>query len=528
MSLAPVPREAGELLGPEAERFVAGLVARHAPALETLLARRSERRSRWARGERLGFLRETRPLRESDWRVAGIPGDLVKRIVEITGPVERKMIINALNSGADVFMADFEDATAPTWDNMVLGQVHLRDAVRGVIAYDDPVTGKAYRLGQRPATLMVRPRGLHLVERHARVGGRPVPGALFDFGLFLFHNAELLRRRGSGPYFYLPKLESHHEAAWWNDVFRDAQATLGLEPGTIRATVLIETLPAAFEMHEILHALREHSAGLNCGRWDYIFSFIKAHRLDPAAVLPDRSQITMEQPFLRSYTRLAVETCHRRGIHAIGGMAAQIPIKDDEQANRVALERVRKDKLREVGDGHDGTWVAHPALVPVAREVFAAHMSGSNQLDRPATGFEPTADALLQIPSGTRTEAGLRWNIRVGIRYLEAWLRGQGCVPLYGLMEDAATAEISRTQVWQWLRHDATLEDGRTVTPELVARLTDEELERIRAEVGESAARNGRLPEARALFERLCLSEELPEFLTLSAYELLGGETHAR
>jgi malate synthase len=501
--------------------FLAGLVRSHAGRLAELLAARVERRAAWQAGTRLDWLPETAGIREGDWKVAELPEDLRRRTVEITGPVDRKMVINALNSGADVFMADFEDSSAPTWEAMVQGQLNLHDAVRRTIRHTDPQTGKDYRLGDSPATLFARPRGLHLVERHCRVDGRAVPGGLFDFALFFFHNARELVERGSGPYFYLPKLESHLEARWWNDVFLDAQRALGLPTGTIRATVLIETLPAAFEMDEILYELREHSAGLNCGRWDYIFSFIKSRRWDPEAVLPDRSQVTMEQPCMRAYTQLVVRTCHRRGVSAIGGMAAQIPIKHDADANIAALDKVRADKEREVADGHDGTWVAHPGLVQLARETFEARMSGPNQLHNLREDVSVDAADLLAVPTGTRTEAGLRWNVRVGVQYLEAWLRGVGCVPLYHLMEDAATAEISRTQIWQWLRHGVSLEDGRPVTEELVRSIVGEEMQAITEEVGSARMSSGKYSEARRLFEELCFGEELEEFLTSAAYGLL-------
>jgi malate synthase len=424
------------------------------------------------------------------------------------------MIINALNSGANVFMADFEDANSPTWANVVEGQANLLEAVRRTIRFADPQSGKRYELAPHVATLMVRPRGWHLPEKHFEVDGRAAPASLVDFGLCFFHNAQTLLDGGSGPYFYLPKLESHLEARLWNDVFVMAQDKLGVPRGSIRATVLIETLPAAFEMDEILYELREHSAGLNCGRWDYIFSFIKKRRNDPAALLPDRGQVTMEQPCMRAYTQLLVKTCHRRGVHAMGGMAAQIPIKSDLAANEAALAKVRADKLREVKDGHDGTWVAHPGLVPVAREIFDAHMRGDNQLDVRREDVRATAEDLLRVPTGTRTYAGLCHNIRVGVQYLEAWLRGSGCVPLYNLMEDAATAEISRAQVWQWMRHQASLDDGRRVTPELFRRALDDEM----AALGESA---GRFADAKALFERLSTASSFEEFLTLPAYEML-------
>ena len=519
--LGPVSRGYDEVLTPEALDFVADLAGAFAPRIETLLASRVERQARFDAGERPAFLTETAAVRTADWTVAPVPRDLQDRRVEITGPVDRKMIINGLNSGASVFMADFEDSCAPTWANLVEGQVNLRDAVRGTIRFLQPETGKVYKLLPRTATLMARPRGFHLVEQHLRFEGRPVPAPLVDFGLFFFHNAKELLGRGTGPYFYLPKMQSHTEARLWNDVFVRAQAALGIPRGTIKATVLIETLPAAFEMEEILFELREHSAGLNCGRWDYIFSSIKTLRNDPGWVIPDRAQVTMEQPFLRAYTQLLVKTCHRRRAHAMGGMAAFIPIKDDPAANEAALGKVRADKLREVKDGHDGTWVAHPGLVPVAREVFDAHMPGPNQLHVTRDDVEVTAEDLVRVPTGTRTEEGLRHNIRVGVQYLEAWLRGSGCVPLYDLMEDAATAEISRTQVWQWIRHGASLEDGRPVTPALFGRFLDEEIHKMLVDVGEARFVAGRYREARDLFQALSTKRVFDEFLTLPAYDLL-------
>jgi malate synthase len=510
------------VLTPDALTFVADLVQRFAPTIRELLATRIERRGRLERGdERLDFLPETRAIRESEWTVAPTPHDLRRRVVEITAPVDRKMMINAFNSGADVFMADFEDACSPTWENLIDGHVNLRDAVRGTIAYDDPATGKAYRLAPKHATLLVRPRGLHLTERHLLLDGDPVPGALVDFGLYFFHNAAALIERESGPYFYLPKLESHREARLWNDVFVYAQDALGIGQGTVRATVLIETLPAAFEMDEILWELRDHASGLNCGRWDYIFSSIKMRRHDPAAVFPDRAAVTMTQPNMRAYTQLVVRTCHRRGAHAIGGMAAQIPVKDDAVRNAAALEKVVADKQREAGDGHDGTWVAHPALVLVARDAFTAVMSGDDQRHVTRDDVHVTADDLLGIPDGPRTEDGLRLNVRVGIRYLAAWLGGSGAVPLYNLMEDVATAEISRAQLWQWLRHGARLDDGREVTPRLVASAIEEECEAIRRDVGEAAFQAGRYDDACELFSSLTLDYELADFLTVLAYERL-------
>jgi malate synthase len=509
------------VLTPAALAFVADLARRFGPAIHAALARRTERRVRLAAGETLDFLPETAHVRAGDWRVARAPHDLVRRVVEITGPAERKMIINALNSGADVFMADFEDSLAPTWRNLIEGQKSLMGAVRRDLTHHDAETGKAYRLNERTAVLVVRPRGLHLIEKHVVVDGRAVPASLFDFGLYFFHNAAELVRRGTGPYFYLPKMESHLEARLWNDVFVAAQAACGIPRGTIRATCLIETLPAAFEMDEILYELREHSSGLNCGRWDYIFSTIKTRRDDPRAVLPDRSQVTMEQPCMRAYTQLTVRTCHRRGAHAIGGMAAQIPIKNDPAAGEAALARVRADKRREVLDGHDGTWVAHPGLVALAREAFDERMKGANQLERMRDDVRVGAAELLEAPVGTRTEEGLRLNLRVGVQYLEAWLGGVGCVPLYHLMEDAATAEISRTQIWHWLRHGARLADGRPVTTARIERLLAEELQRIERELGAERFASGRFQKAVELFLAVSVANPLEEFLTLPAYEAL-------
>jgi malate synthase len=433
------------------------------------------------------------------------------RRVEITGPVDRKMIINALNSGASVFMADFEDSNSPTWQNNLEGQFNLRDAVEGTISYVSP-EGKRYDLNSRVATLLVRPRGWHLVERHFLVDEKPISASLFDFGLYFFHNAQRLVRKGTGPYFYLPKMESHLEARLWNDVFCFAQDELQIPRGTIRATVLIETILAAFEMDEILYELRQHSSGLNCGRWDYIFSFIKKFRNHPDFMLPDRSTVTMEKHFLKSYVDLLIQTCHRRGIHAMGGMAAQIPIKNDPAANEKALEKVRQDKLREVRAGHDGTWVAHPGLVPVAKEIFDAHMKEANQIGRRREDVSVTAKDLLAVPEGKITEEGLRWNIDVGLQYLESWLRGSGCVPIYNLMEDAATAEICRAQVWQWLRHGARLSDGRPVTQEMVRLVIAEQ---------KSKLKSGRIAEAAEIYDRMITSSDFAEFLTLVAYDYI-------
>ncbi len=519
----PTPAQS-EILTPAALDFVARLHRRFEPRRQELLQARHLTQLRLDDGWRPAFSPDTARIRASGWRVPPAPLDLVDRRVEITGPADRKMIINALNSGADVFMADFEDSLSPTWSNVVDGQIHLRDAVRGTIEHVDPQTGKRYALGDKTATLVVRPRGWHLPERHLLVDGTPVAGALFDFGLFFFHNAAALAERGTGAYFYLPKLENHLEARLWNDVFAAAQFDLGLPRGTIRATVLIETILAAFEMDEILWELGPHATGLNCGRWDYIFSFIKKFRNDPESVLPDRDQIGMTRHFLRSYSQLLIETCHRRGAHAMGGMAAQIPIKDDAARNEAALAKVRADKEREARDGHDGTWVAHPGLVGLAHGVFASLVPGPHQLERRLDDLHLTAEDLLQVPTGTITEAGLRHNIDVGILYLEAWLRGSGCVPLYDLMEDAATAEICRAQLWQWLRHGALLADGRRIDTSLVSRTLHASLEHLRRRRGDG----GRLDAAADLFEDMILQEHFAEFLTLPAYEQLTATTVAK
>jgi malate synthase len=518
---APVPAGCDEILTPEALGFVATLQRAFDERRRALLERRARVQAELDGGGTLDFLPETRDVREGDWQVAPTPPDLLDRRVEITGPVDRKMVINALNSGARVFMADFEDANAPTWANNVEGQLNVRDAVRGTITYASP-EGKRYALNPRTAVLMVRPRGWHLVEKHVTVDGRPASASLFDFGLYLFHNARALLDRGTGPYFYLPKLESHLEARLWNDVFLLAQRELGLPAGTVKATVLIETIPAAFEMHEILWELREHIVGLNCGRWDYIFSVIKKFRSRTDFVLPDRAAVTMTTHFMRSYSLLAIQTCHRRGAHAMGGMAAQIPIKGDPAANEAALRKVREDKEREASDGHDGTWVAHPGLVPLALEVFDARMPGPHQRDRLREDVRVTAADLLTVPAGAITESGLRVNVNVGLRYLESWLRGGGCVPIFNLMEDAATCEISRAQIWQWIQHPGgVLGDGRKVTAALFRRVMDEELAKIRDDLGPAAFASGRFDTARAVFDEVATGEPLIDFLTLPAYEHL-------
>ncbi len=517
--LAPLVSGSERVLTREALAFAADLERRFRDRRAELLQRRREVQEKLDTGWMPDFLEETREVREGDWRVAPVPSDLRERRVEITGPVDRKMVINALNSGANVFMADFEDSNSPTWENCVLGQVNLVDAVRRTIDFTHPATGKKYELNAKVATLVVRPRGWHLDEKHVLVDDRPMSASLFDFALYFFHTVRETTKRGSGPYFYLPKLESHLEARLWNDVFLAAQEALEVPAGTIKATVLIETILAAFEMHEILHELREHSAGLNCGRWDYIFSFIKKFRARPEFVLPDRGSVGMDRHFLRSYSQLLIQTCHRRGAHAMGGMAAQIPIKDDAEKNRAAIEKVQADKAREAADGHDGTWVAHPGLVAVAQAEFDAVMTEANQLDRIRADVSVTAEDLLAVPDGAITEAGLRQNLNVGVLYLEAWLRGTGCVPIYQLMEDAATAEISRTQVWQWIRHRKRLDDGRTVDADLVRAVLAEELAAIEASVGAERFAAGRFALAAELFERLITQEELEEFLTTVAYD---------
>ncbi len=511
------------ILTTEALQFVAGLHRAFDARRRDLLEARAERQQRFDAGELPDFLSATKDIRDGDWTVAPIPGDLQDRRVEITGPCSRKMVVNALNSGARVFMADFEDANAPSWRNNVEGQVNMMARWAGTIDFTDAASGKDYKLSENPAVLLVRPRGWHLPEDHMRVDGAPVAGALFDFGLYFFHNARAALDQGSGPYFYLPKLESHLEARLWNDVFVHAQEALGLAKGTIKATVLIETLPAAFEMDEILYELKDHMAGLNCGRWDYIFSFIKCLRNNKDYLLPDRSQVVMDSAFLRAYSLLLIKTCHKRGAFAMGGMAAQIPNRRDPQANEIALAKVRADKEREANDGHDGTWVAHPDLVPVAMEVFDRVMPQANQLDRLRDDVEISQADLLEVHKGTRTEAGFRENIRVGIQYIEAWLRGNGAVPLYNLMEDAATAEISRSQIWQWIHFGATLEDGRKVTKELFEELLDIEIAGLHQQLGSEAMEKGRFKDAIEIFKTLSTRETFEAFLTLPAYKVLIG-----
>lgn len=501
-----------EILTPDALAFVAALSQRFETRRQELLRRRVERHEELRSGRMPDFLESTREVRDGAWTVAPIPAALLDRRVEITGPVERKMLINALNCGAPMFMADLEDSNSPTWDNNVQGQINLRDAVNGTIAYTSP-EGKQYKLADRVATLLVRPRGWHLTEKHMLVGGAPVSGSLFDFGLYFFHNAKTSLARGKGPYFYLPKMESHLEARLWNEVFVFAQDYCGVPQGSIRATVLIETILAAYEMDEILFELRNHSAGLNCGRWDYIFSFIKKLGHRPELILPDRSQVTMTKPFLHAYVQLLIQTCHRREIHAMGGMAAQIPIKNDPVRNQEAIEKVRQDKLREVLAGHDGTWVAHPGLVPIAMEVFNEHMPTANQIHRKLNDTRVTAADLVAPTQGEITERGLQMNVDIGLQYLESWLNGNGCVPIYNLMEDAATAEISRAQVWQWVQHRVKLEDGREVTPELVQATIERELDTNPGTPNKKIAAK--------LFAEIMTKPEFPDFLTTGAYEYL-------
>ena len=517
----PISPEFAQILTPEAIAFFAKLHRAFGTRRNELLAQRGLRQQEFDAGKLPDFLSDTAKIRNSDWRISPQPKDMLDRRVEITGPTDRKMVINALNCGASTFMADFEDANCPTWFNMIDGQRNLRDAIRRTISFEQD--DKRYELNDKVAVLIPRPRGWHLIERHVTIDGQPVSGSIFDFCLYFFHNAKELLARGTGPYFYLPKMESHLEARLWNDIFVMAQDELGIPQGSIKATVLIETVLAAFEMDEILWELREHSAGLNIGRWDYIFSCIKKFRSHEDFCLADRAQVTMTAPFLRAYALLLVKTCHRRGAPAMGGMAAQIPIKNDPVANETALEKVRQDKLREVNDGCDGTWVAHPALVPVAKEVFDKYMPGPNQYDKQRDEVKVGAAELLAFqPEEPITESGLRNNISVGIQYLGAWLAGNGCVPVFNLMEDAATAEISRSQIWQWIRSPkGVLEDGRKVTRDLFRKLLAEELPKVRTYLGDAAYAEGKYEQAASLFERITTDDNYVEFLTLPAYELI-------
>ncbi len=509
-----------EILTLEAMEFVKELHVRFASRIKDLLAARQKRQQEIDEGKFPDFLPETKEIREGNWTCASLPPDLLDRRVEITGPVDRKMIINALNSGANVYMADFEDANSPTWENNVQGQINLKDAVNRDITFTSP-EGKLYQLKDQIAVLMVRPRGLHLLEKHVLINGEPVPGCLFDFGIFFYHNAKTLIEQGSGPYFYLPKLQSHLEARLWNDVFTFAEERLDIPRGTIKATVLIEHILAAFEMDEILYELREHSAGLNCGRWDYIFSIIKTFRNHPSFVFPDRAQVTMTRHCMKSYVDLLIKTCHKRGVHAMGGMAAQIPIKNDQKANDEAIQKVIADKEREVKAGHDGTWVAHPGLVPVAKNVFDKYMSTPNQIHVKREDVHVTAEDLLKVPSGTITEQGMRTNINVGIRYLESWLRGYGAAAINHLMEDTATAEICRSQLWQWIKHGAKMNDGRIITKELFRQMLNEEMQQLQNDVGEETFKAGKYELAAKILDQLVTSEEFIEFMTIVAQDHL-------
>ncbi|EIZ1338447.1 malate synthase A [Vibrio parahaemolyticus] len=506
----------------EAQTFLSLLCEKFAGRVEELLEAREEKQARIDAGELPDFLPDTQDIREGSWKILGIPQDLQDRRVEITGPTDRKMVINALNANVKVFMADFEDSMSPAWDKVLDGQVNLRDAVNGNISYTNPSNGKHYQLVDDPAVLICRVRGLHLKEKHVTWHGQIILGALFDFALYFYNNHKALLQKGSGPYFYLPKLQSHHEAKWWSEVFHFTEEYFGLETGTIKATVLIETLPAVFEMDEILFSLKEHIVGLNCGRWDYIFSYIKTLKKHPDRVLPDRQVVTMDKPFLNAYSRLLVRTCHKRGAFAMGGMAAFIPAKDPQE-NQKVLDKIHNDKSLEANNGHDGTWVAHPGLADTAMEVFSAALGErTNQLDVSRSEDAPiTAAELLEPCDGERTEEGMRHNIRVALQYIEAWISGNGCVPIYGLMEDAATAEISRASIWQWIQHGKSLDNGQQVTKALFETYLQEEVEVVKQEVGEERYQAGRFEEAAQLMAKLTTSDELTNFLTVPGYDYL-------
>ncbi|MBC8311984.1 MAG: malate synthase A [Candidatus Marinimicrobia bacterium] len=510
-----------EILTPGALAFVEKLESTFGCRRRELLLNRADRQKDIDAGILPNFLPETEHVRNGSWTISLVKSDLQDRRVEITGPVDRKMIINALNSGVKVFMADFEDSNSPTWSNIINGQINLRDANRQTISFENPVNGKQYSLNEATATLMVRPRGWHLEEKNVLINGKPISASIFDFGLYFYHNAQTLFQNGTGPYFYLPKLESHLEARLWNDIFVMAQDELGIPQGTIKATVLIETILAAFEMDEILFELKEHSAGLNCGRWDYIFSFIKKFRNHANFVLPNRTEVTMGRHFLKSYVDLLIQTCHKRDAHAMGGMAAQIPIKNDDVANQKALDKVKADKEREANAGHDGTWVAHPGLAQIALNAFDSVMPNANQLNVKRLNVNVTAEDLLRVPDGIITEEGVRENIRVGVQYVESWLRGNGCVPLYNLMEDAATAEIGRAQLWQWIKHDAVLDDGRTISMELYTSLLEDEMSNLQTLLGDELFSSGKFELAISLFTNMVQKNEFDEFLTLPAYQYI-------
>jgi len=510
-----------EILSDEAISFLESLHNKFEAERERLLGERTKLQVKLNEGEKFDFLPETKEIRDGDWTIAPLPEDLQDRRVEITGPVGRNMVINALNSGAKTFMACFEDATAPTWNNMIEGQINLKDAIRREVDFKAD-NGKEYKLNDETAVLIVRPRGWHLVEKNFLVNGKPISAGLFDFGLYFFHNVKELLKRGTGPYFYLPKIESHQEARIWNEVFVFAQDELGIDQGTIKATVLIETISSAFEMDEIIYELKDHMAGLNCGRWDYIFSYIKKFQGHQDVIMPDRADVTMAAPFMRSYTQLAIQTCHKREASAIGGMAAQIPVKDDIDANEDAFNKVRTDKKREVNDGHDGTWVAHPGMVHFVKNIFDKAMPTPNQIDKKREDVQVTQQDLLEVPLGNITEEGVRTNISVGIQYIAAWLLGRGAVPINNLMEDAATAEISRAQLWQWVRHPkGILDDGREITFELVDTIEKEELQHIEDKLGKDLFENGGYKRAAEIFNELIKQDEFIEFLTIPAYEEL-------
>lgn len=512
-----------EILTAEAMQFVAALHRRFNERRLQLLEDRQEKQRALDNGGTLDFLEETKAIRASEWTIAPLPKDLQDRRVEITGPVDRKMVINALNSGAKMFMACFEDASSPTWENMIHGQKNMKDAMNKTITFENKSNGKKYALNEEVATLLVRPRGLHMTEKHVEIDGDQVSGSFFDFGLYFFHNAQEAINRGTGPYFYLPKLESYLEARLWNDIFIFAEEALNIPQGTIKATVLIETITAAFQMDEILYELKEHSAGLNCGRWDYIFSYIKRLRNKGEVILPDRGQVTMTSPFMKAYSTLCIQTCHKRNAPAMGGMAAQIPIKNDPEANELAFSKVREDKKREAQDGHDGTWVAHPDLVAVAMEQFNEYMPTSNQIHRKREDVQVEATDLLEVPTGTITEDGLRINCSVGVQYIASWLRGNGAAPINHLMEDAATAEISRTQIWQWIRHqEGKLVDGRNITVQLFRETLVEELTKLKGQFGEEQYEASKLEEAAEVFTELIVQDDFEEFLTTSSYKKLA------
>lgn len=510
-----------EVLTEEALEFLSSLHKKFNKKRIELLKKRDLVQKRFDKEVFPNFPNETITIRESDWVAAPLPKDLLDRRVEITGPTDRKMVINALNSGAKIFMADFEDSNSPTWDNLMEGQINLRDAINKTITFENKLKGKTYQLNEGIATLLVRPRGLHLNEKHLLVKGEEMSGSLVDFGLYFFHNAKQLIANGSGPYFYLPKLEHYEEARWWNAVFVFAQEYVDIPQQTIKATVLIETITASFQIDEIIYELRDHMAGLNCGRWDYIFSYIKKFRNHKNFLVPDRDQVTMATPFMEAYSLRVIQRCHKRGVHAMGGMAAQIPIKNDEEANKIAYDKILKDKKREVKNGHDGTWVAHPGLVEIAMKVFNEHMPTKNQIHIKRAELYITEDQLVEMPKGTITEGGIRKNINVGILYLESWLSGVGAAALYNLMEDAATAEISRTQLWQWLHKEVQLDTGNIFNIEMYVNLQNEELEKIKKMVGNDRFVNGKFDLAVQLFDELVLSEEYQEFLTLEAYNYL-------